>query len=386
MKKDSKIYVAGGTGLVGSAIIRKLKEKGYKNIISTYHNRKPIDSDVKWFQIDLTNQEQVEQFFKQENPEYVFLAAAKVGGIWANNVYRADFIYQNLQIQNNVIHNAYKYKVKKLLFLGSTCIYPKECPQPIKEEYLLTAPLEYTNEPYAIAKIAGIKMCESYNLQYGTNFISVMPTNLYGYYDNFDLEKSHVLPALIRKMHLGKALENNDWKEIRKDLNKNPIENINGDAKEEEILNIFEKYGIKKTNNNVQVEIWGTGKPKREFLWSDDMADACVYLMEKIDFVDIVKQMYPDIDKEKIRLSYTNTEIRNTHINIGTGKDILIKDLAYLIKDIVGFKGELFFNTTKPDGTMRKVTDVSKLHSLGWKRKIELEEGIKKLYDWYLNT
>jgi GDP-L-fucose synthase len=384
MERNSKIYVAGGTGLVGSAIIRKLKEKGYKNIISTYHNRKPIDEDVKWFKLDLTNQNQVEGFFKTEKPEYVFLAAAKVGGIWANNVYRADFIYQNLQIQNNIIHQSFLNNVKKLLFLGSTCIYPKNCPQPIKEEYLLTAPLEYTNEPYAVAKIAGIKMCESYNLQYGTNFLSVMPTNLYGYYDNFDLEKSHVLPALIRKVHLGKALEEGNWEEIRKDLDKNPIENINGKASKEEILDILSKYGVKKEDNKVQVEIWGTGKPKREFLWSDDMADACVYLMENIDFIDVVKWEYPDIDKEKLRLSYTNREIRNTHINIGTGKDISIKDLASLIKEIVGFKGNLYFNSSKPDGTMRKVTDVSKLHSLGWKHKVELEEGIKKLYEWYL--
>ena len=413
MKKTSKIYVAGGTGLVGSAIIRKLKEKGYNNIISTYYNRKPVDKDVKWFKIDLTNQQQVEEFFRKEKPKYVFLAAAKVGGIWANNVYRADFIYQNLQIQNNVIYNAYKYGVKKLLFLGSTCIYPKNCPQPIKEEYLLTAPLEYTNEPYAIAKIAGIKMCESFNLQYGTNFISVMPTNLYGYNDNFDLETSHVLPALIRKMHLGKLLENNDWEGISKDLDKNPIEGVNGKVNKEKILEILEKYGIKivsskklvvssenKKNTNsslspinstlltthsVQVEIWGTGKPKREFLWSDDMADACVYLMENVDFIDIVKQMYPELDKEKLRLSYTNIEIRNTHINIGTGEDISIEDLAFLVKEIVGFKGELYFNTDKPDGTMRKVTDVSKLHSLGWKHKERLEKGIKKLYEWYKN-
>ncbi len=386
LSKNSKIYVAGGTGLVGSAIIRNLKKKGYKNIISTYRNRKPIDDDVKWFKLDLTNQKQVEDFFKKEKPEYVFLAAAKVGGIWANNVYRADFIYQNLQIQNNVIHQSYLNGVKKLLFLGSTCIYPKNCPQPIKEEYLLTAPLEYTNEPYAIAKIAGIKICESYNLQYGTNFLSVMPTNLYGYYDNFDLEKSHVLPALIRKMYLGKALEEDNWEEIRKDLNENPIEGITGNNSKEEILDILGKYGITKDNNTVQVEIWGTGKPMREFLWSDDMADACIYIMENINFIDVVKHIYPEIDNEKLRLSYTNTEIRNTHINIGTGKDISIKDLAYLIKNIVNFNGNLFFNTSKPDGTMRKVTDVSKLHSLGWRHKVELEEGIKKLYDWYVNS
>lgn len=386
MNKNSKIYVAGHKGLVGSAILRKLKEKGYSNLIYKTHK-----------ELDLTDQLAVEEFFKTQKPEYVFLAAAKVGGILANNKYRADFIYQNLQIQNNVIHYAYKYGVKKLLFLGSTCIYPKNCPQPIKEEYLLTGELEYTNEPYAIAKIAGIKMCESYNLQYKTNFISVMPTNLYGINDNFDLEKSHVLPALIRKIHLGKALEDGNWEIIRKDLNKLPIEGIDGNASEEEILNILEKYGIKivsseqlvvssnkkeklpttnyplQTTNSVKIEIWGSGKPKREFLFSDDMADACVFLMEKIDFEDI------------INLSSTKSlnEIRNTHINIGTGKDISIKELANLIKKIINFKGDFFYNTNKPDGTMRKVTDVTKLNSLGWRHKVELEDGIKIMYEWY---
>ncbi len=385
MEKSSKIYVAGGTGLVGSAIIRKLKENGYKNIVSTYHNRKPVDKEVRWFKVDLTNQNQVIEFFSREKPEYVFLAAAKVGGIWANNVYRADFIYENLQIQNNVIYQSFKHGVKKLLFLGSTCIYPKNCPQPIKEEYLLTAPLEYTNEPYAIAKIAGMKMCESFNLQYGTNFISVMPTNLYGYYDNFDLEKSHVLPALIRKMHLGKALEEENWEEIRRDLDKNPIESVNGKSSKEEILSILSKYGIRRKGKEIQVEIWGTGKPRREFLWSDDMADACVFLMESVDFSDIVKLIFPDIDKKRIRLSYTNVEIRNTHINIGTGEDVSIKELANLIKEIVGFNGELYFNTEKPDGTLRKVTDVSRLNNLGWRYKTTLEEGIQKLYRWYVS-
>ena len=389
MNKNSKIYVAGGTGLVGSAIIRKLKEKGYENIISTYHNRKPTENGVKWIKVNLLNSVEVEEFFKKEKPEFVFLAAAKVGGIVANNIYRADFIYENLQIQNNVIYNAYRYNVKKLMFLGSTCIYPKNCPQPIKEEYLLTDELEYTNEPYAIAKIAGIKMCESFNLQYGTNFISVMPTNLYGENDNFDLEKSHVLPALIRKTHLGKALEEDNWEEIRKDLDKNPIEGIDGKANEKEILQILEKYGIKKGH----IEIWGSGKPMREFLYSDDMADACVYLMEKIDFKDIIESvkcyelsaMNENLNTSHLAPStneYSN-EVRNTHINIGTGKDISIKDLAYLIKDIIGYKGDFYFNTSKPDGTMRKVTDVFKLHSLGWRHKIELEEGIKKVYEWY---
>ncbi len=367
MTENSKIVVFGVTGLVGSAIIRKLIEKGYTNIIGTYHNRKPNISTIH-IKINLLDSIAVQELFEQHKPEFVFLAAAKVGGIIANNTYRADFIYENLQIQNNIIHNAYKYNVKKFMFLGSTCIYPKNCPQPIKEEYLLTGELEYTNEPYAIAKIAGIKMCESFNLQYGTNFISVMPTNLYGENDNFDLEKSHVLPALIKKIYLGKCLEEGNLDKIRKDLDKNPIECIDGKSSEKDILNILEKYGITKG----QIEIWGSGKPKREFLYSDDMADACVYLMENIDFKDIIQK-----DNSKFN------EVLNTHINIGTGKDISIKDLAYLIKDIIGYKGEFYFNISKPDGTMRKVTDVSKLHSLGWKHKIELEDGIRKIFEWY---
>jgi len=397
VNKNSKIYVAGGTGLVGSAIIKKLLEKGYSNIVSTYHSRKPQvkgSENIRWVKVDLTDQNQVKEFFTKEKPEYVFLAAAKVGGILANNIYRAEFIYQNLQIQNNVIHQSYLNGVKKLLFLGSTCIYPRNCPQPIKEEYLLTGELEYTNEPYAIAKIAGIKMCESYNLQYGTNFISVMPTNLYGYNDNFDLEKSHVLPALLRKMHLAKALEEGNWEEIRRDLNKLPIEGVTGKNSKEEILRILEKYGIKSITRHsslvTQVEVWGTGKPRREFLWSEDMADACVFLMENIDFWDIVKLIKPELPDIKntsclpISFVMEGKEIRNTHLNIGTGEDISIKELAYLIKDIVGFKGEIYFNTSKPDGTPRKVTDVSRLHSLGWRHKISLEEGIKKLYEWYV--
>jgi len=394
MNKESLIYVAGGTGLVGSALIRKLKEKGYRNIISTFHRRKPVDNEVKWYQVDLTNQADVERFFSNVKPEYVFLAAAKVGGIIANNVYRADFIYQNLQIQNNIIHQSYLNGVKKLLFLGSTCIYPRNCPQPIKEEYLLTGELEYTNEPYAVAKIAGMKMCESYNLQYGTNFISVMPTNLYGYNDNFDLEKSHVLPALLRKMHLAKALEEDNWEEIKRDLDRLPIEGVTGRNSKEEILKILEKYGIRTVTHCslpvIQVEVWGTGKPKREFLWSEDMADACVFLMENIDFWDIVRLIKPELPDIKntsclpISFVMEGKEIRNTHLNIGTGEDISIKDLAYLMKDIVGFKGEICFDTSKPDGTPRKVTDVSRLHSLGWKHKVSLEEGIKKLYEWYI--
>ena len=401
MNSDSKIYVAGGTGLVGSAIIESLSSKAYTNIIATYRNRLPNESRVtnhalRFEKIDLTEQQAVAKFFKQEKLEYVFLAAGKVGGIVANNTYRADFIYENLMIQNNIIHQSYKNKVKKLLFLGSTCIYPKDAPQPMSEDCLLTDPLEYTNEPYAIAKIAGIKMCESYNLQYGTNFISVMPTNLYGPNDNFDLEKSHVLPALIRKIHLGKALENNDWETIRDDLNKLPIEGIDGKAKEEEILNILSSYGLRLTSTEsrpaVQIEIWGTGKPKREFLWSEDLADACVFLMENRNFKDIIEShltlhesritgssSQPTLNESRI----TNHEIRNTHINIGTGEDISIKELAETIKEIVGFNGELYFNIDKPDGTMKKLTDVSKLHAMGWTHSMKLKDGIQELYTWY---
>ena len=346
MHKNSKIYLAGHRGLVGSAIFKNLKSKGYTNIITRTHK-----------ELDLTNQNDVERFFKQEKPEYVFLAAAKVGGIVANNTYRADFIYENMMIQNNVIHQSHINNVKKLLFLGSTCIYPKHAQQPMEENSLLTDTLEYTNEPYAIAKIAGIKMCESYNLQFNTNFISVMPTNLYGPNDNFDLEKSHVLPALIRKIHLAKLLSNKDYDAVIEDLKVASIE----DARV-----YLKSFGVTEDS----VEIWGSGKPKREFLWSEDMADACVYLMENRDFEDTY-------DKE-------NKEIRNTHINIGTGEDISIENLALLIKKTIGFKGGLFFNTNKPDGTQRKLTDVSKLNNLGWKHSVELSEGINKIYQWYL--
>jgi len=371
MNSDSKIYVAGHNGLAGSAIVKNLTDKGYTNLITRTHT-----------ELELTDQQAVAKFFKQEKHEYVFLAAAKVGGIAANNTYRADFIYENLMIQNNIIHQSYKNKVQKLLFLGSTCVYPKDAPQPMPEDSLLTSPLEYTNEPYAIAKIAGIKLCESYNLQYGTNFISAMPTNLYGPNDSFDLGRSHVLPALIRKIHLGKALENNGWETIRHDLNKLPIEGIDGKAREEEILNILSSYGIRITNHesqitnhesrpDVQVEIWGTGKPGREFLWSEDLADACVFLMENRNFKDIIESQL------------TNHEIRNTHINIGTSEDISIKELAETIKEIVGFNGELYFNTDKPDGTMKKLTDVSKLHALGWTHSMKLTDGIQQIYDLY---
>lgn len=359
MKKDSKIYIAGHRGLVGSAILKNLQAKGYTNFVTRTHA-----------ELDLTNTHEVEQFFTTERPDYVFLAAAKVGGIVANNTYRADFIYDNLMIQNNVIHQSYISGVKKLIFLGSTCIYPKNCPQPMKEEYLLTGPLEYTNEPYAIAKIAGIKMCESYNIQYGTNFISVMPTNLYGPNDNFDFEKSHVLPALVRKMLLGKALEEQNWEVLRKDLQKLPIEGVDDKASNDEILSILSKYGIRVSEKSVKIEVWGSGKPQREFLWSEDMADACVFLMENRNFTDMV----PD-----------KTEVINTHINIGTGTDIAIKDLAELVKRTVGFKGDLYFNTEKPDGTLRKLTDSSKLHELGWRHRMELEQGIPSILDWYTN-
>ena len=359
MYKNSKIYVAGHRGLVGSAIINNLTKRGYTNLVFKKHS-----------ELDLTDSNEVRDFFEIEKPEYVILAAAKVGGIVANNTYRADFIYENLMIQNNVIHQSYLNGVKKLLFLGSTCIYPKNCPQPMKEDYLLTDTLEYTNEPYAIAKIAGIKMCESYNLQYGTNFISVMPTNLYGPNDNFDLEKSHVLPALIRKIHLGKALEENNWKTINDDLNRLPIEGVDGKSGQISILKILGKYGItQNTDGSMKVEIWGSGNPMREFLWSEDMADACVFLIENRDFKDTILE---------------GKEVRNTHINIGTGEDISIKNLANLIKNTIGYRGDFVYNTSKPDGTLKKLTDVTKLSNLGWKANITLSSGIEKLFDWYL--
>lgn len=323
MEKNSKIYIAGHRGLVGSAIVSNLTARGYTNLIFRTHS-----------ELDLLDQRAVAEFFATQKPEYVFLAAAKVGGIVANNTYRADFIYENLMIQNNIIHQSYLNNVTKLMFLGSTCIYPKNAPQPMPEDCLLTDTLEYTNEPYAIAKIAGIKMCESYNLQYGTNYISVMPTNLYGIGDNFDLHTSHVLPALLRKVHEAKLA------------------------------------------NSPSVEIWGSGKPRREFMYNDDMADACIYLMENRDFQDLTRHSREN--------GNPSPEIRNTHINIGTGEDISIADLAQLIKNIVGYTGELVYNTSKPDGTMVKLTDPSKLHALGWKHKVQLEEGIRRVYAWYL--
>ena len=364
MKKESKIYIAGHHGLVGSAIWRDLQAKGYSNLIGRTHK-----------ELDLLDGAAVKAFFDEEQPEYVVLAAAFVGGIMANSIYRADFIYNNLQIQQNVIGESYRHGVKKLLFLGSTCIYPREAPQPMTEDVLLTSALEYTNEPYAIAKIAGLKMCESFNLQYGTNFIAVMPTNLYGPNDNFNLETSHVLPAIIRKVHLAKCLMQNDWLSIRADFDRYPVEGITGKASESLICEKLSKYGIRKVaSGSTEVEIWGTGKPLREFLWSEDMAAACVYLMENINFEDV----------KKISVTKGSKEIRNCHINIGTGTEITIKELANLIAQKVGFNGQIVFNTEKPDGTMRKLTDPSKLHDLGWKHTIDIEEGISRLYQWYL--
>lgn len=356
MNLDNKIYIAGHRGLVGSAIWKQLKSKGYTNLIGKTSS-----------ELNLMDAVATQKFFEEEKPEYVFLAAAHVGGIMANNTYRADFIYNNLQIQQNVIYNAYKFGVKKLLFLGSTCIYPKEATQPINEDELLTNVLEYTNEPYAIAKIAGIKLCESFNIQYGTNFISVMPTNLYGPNDNFDLEKSHVLPAMIRKIFLSKCLMDNNIELLKKDFNKRPVEGINGEHSLEEIKAILSKYGVYED----RVELWGTGKPMREFLWSEDMADACIYVMQNVDFKDLI------IDKR---------EIRNTHINIGTGSDLTIKDLSSLIARIIDYKGSISFDSSKPDGTMKKLTDPSKLNGLGWKHQIEIEEGVKQIRDWYLKN
>lgn len=355
MDKNAKIYVAGHRGLVGSAIWNNLKAKGYTNLMGRTHR-----------ELNLLDGAAVKAFFDAEQPEYVILAAAKVGGIMANNVYRADFIADNLQIQQHVIGESFRHGVKKLLFLGSTCIYPRDAAQPMKEEALLTGPLEYTNEPYAIAKIAGLKMCESYNLQYGTNYIAVMPTNLYGPNDNFDLEKSHVLPAMIRKIHLGDCLLQGDWTALRKDLDRLPVEGVSGQSDQRDILDKLAKYGI----HDSFVELWGTGKPLREFLWSEEMADASVFIMEKVDFAD---------------LKGTNPEVRNCHINIGTGKEISIGEAAQLIAQRVGYKGEIRFNADKPDGTMRKLTDVSKLNALGWRHQIEIQEGIDKMYSWYIS-
>ena len=350
---ETKIYVAGHRGLVGSAIWANLQKRGFTNLVGRSHS-----------ELDLTDAVAVRQFFDEERPEAVILAAAHVGGILANNTYRADFIYDNLQIQQNVIGEAFRHGVRDLLFLGSTCIYPRDAHQPIREEELLTAPLEYTNEPYAIAKIAGLKLCESLNIQYGTNYLAVMPTNLYGYNDNFHLENSHVLPAMIRKIYLADRLQQGDWQAVRADLRKRPVASEDGTADEQTIISLLSRFGISAG----KVSLWGSGRPLREFLWSEEMADACVYIMEHVDFAD---------------LKGSDPDIRNCHINIGTGHEITIGDLARLIVRTVGYGGRLAFDATKPDGTLRKLTDVSKLHALGWHHRIEIDEGVDRIYRWY---
>ena len=395
LDKSSKIYVAGHHGLVGSAIWNNLKRRGYCNLVGRTHS-----------ELDLTDQLAVKRFFDEEQPDAVVLAAAFVGGIMANSLYRADFIMQNMKIQCNVIEQAYKHHVKKLLFLGSTCIYPKNAPQPMKEGALLTSPLEYTNEEYAISKIAGLKMCESYNLQYGTNYIAVMPTNLYGPNDNFHLENSHVMPAMMRKVFLAKLLHENDWEGIRRDMSLRPINptdklraiigegNVDGDCPQDRIEKALAFYGIE----NNKVTLWGDGSPLREFLWSEDMADASVYLLLNVDFKDIIGiDKYSSVfygAKTDGAVNRNNSEgrggaipslgeIRNCHINVGTGKELTINALAELVKKTVGFEGEIVWDKTKPNGTPRKLIDVSKLHSLGWTHKVEIEQGVEMLYKWY---
>ncbi len=366
--QNSKILVAGGTGMVGSAIVRALKKRGFTNITATFFNQKPILQypDVQYYKIDLTNQLQTAQFFALERPEYVFMAAARVGGIEANNTLRAQFIYENLQIQNNVIHYSYLTGVKKLLFLGSSCIYPRESPQPIKEEYLLTGPLEYTNEPYAIAKIAGLKLCESYNIQYGTNFISAMPTNLYGINDNFNLRTSHVLPALLRKFHLARLLEENNTDAIVQDLKAREL-GLESQSIDDSVIEVLKTFGV----TGERVEIWGSGRPRRDLLNVDDAADALIYIMERVDFKD---------------LKGDKTEVRNTHINVGSGTDFSIKELTEIIKEIVGFNGEIVYNTAKPDGMPLKRLDNTRINDLGWYPKINIKDGIREVYKWYLET
>ena len=448
--KENKIYVAGHCGLVGSAIWNNLLSRGYTNLVGRTHK-----------ELDLTDQLAVRRFFDEEQPDAVVLAAAFVGGIMANSLYRADFIMMNMKIQCNVISEAYAHGVKKLLFLGSTCIYPKLAPQPMKEDALLTSPLEYTNEEYAIAKIAGLKMCESYNLQYGTNYIAVMPTNLYGPNDNFHLENSHVLPAMMRKIYLAKLIHDNDWESIIKDLNKRPVEDItdiglltntdltnltdiNHNSKKpfnpsdscsknndypfnpsdpcsknnnypynpsdpcsknnhpcssikENVLRVLAKFGIFDN----KVLLWGSGNPLREFLWSEDMADACVHLLLNVNFSDIIGiEKYSSVSYGTSTKGIVDRnasegrggaipslgEIRNCHINVGTGKEISIRALAELVARTVGFDGTIEFDASKPDGTPRKLTDVTKLHSLGWHHQVDIEEGVQRLFDWYRST
>lgn len=398
LDKNSKIYVAGHHGLVGSAIWNNLKSRGYNNLIGRGHH-----------ELDLTDQYAVEKFFDEERPDAVVLAAAFVGGIIANSLYRADFIMQNMKIQCNVISNAYSHGVKKLLFLGSTCIYPKNAPQPMKEEALLTSPLEYTNEEYAIAKIAGLKMCESYNLQYGTNYIAVMPTNLYGPNDNFHLENSHVMPAMMRKIYLAKLIHDNDWDEIRVDMDKRPINptdklcaiigegNVDGTNDKDRILKALAFYGIEDN----KVTLWGDGSPLREFLWSEDMADASVHVLLNVDFKDIIGiEKYSSVfygAKINGAVDRNNSEgrggalpklgeIRNCHINVGTGKELTIKELANLVVKTVGFEGDVIWDDSKPNGTPCKLIDVEKLHRLGWTHKVEIEAGVERLYEWYRDS
>jgi GDP-L-fucose synthase len=434
LSKESKIYVAGHNGLVGSAIWNNLLQRGYTNLVGRSHK-----------ELDLTDQVAVKRFFDEEQPDAVVLAAAFVGGIMANMLYRADFIMMNMKIQCNVISEAYAHGVKKLLFLGSTCIYPKNAPQPMKEDCLLTSPLEYTNEEYAIAKIAGLKMCESYNLQYGTNYIAVMPTNLYGPNDNFHLENSHVMPAMMRKIYLAKLIHEGAWDKIAIDMNKRPVEGVTGEgltntnltnntnkidssdsgnscsskdnpchpcnpcsSKEKftdsqildnrkKALDVLGKYGI----SDNKVVLWGTGKPLREFLWSEDMADASVHVLLNVDFSDIIGiEKYSSVhygvaadgvvdrNHSTGRGGYIPSlgEIRNCHINVGTGKELTIRELSQLVVKAVGFEGTVEFDASKPDGTMRKLIDVSKLHSLGWHHHIEIEEGVQRLFDWYKSS
>ena len=395
LNKDSKIYIAGHKGLVGSAIWRNLEQRGYRNLVGRSHR-----------ELDLTDQIAVRNFFDSERPDAVVLAAAFVGGIMANSIYRADFIMQNMKMQCNVIENAYLHGVKKLLFLGSTCIYPKAAPQPMKEDALLTSPLEYTNEEYAIAKIAGLKMCESYNLQYGTNYIAVMPTNLYGPNDNFHLENSHVMPAMMRKIYLAKLIHNGDWEAIKTDMNKRPINptdalrsiigesNVDGNNPQERILKALAFYGIADN----KVTLWGDGSPLREFLWSEDMADASVHVLLHVDFKDIIGiEKYSSVfygSKVDGAVDRNNSEgrggaipalgeIRNCHINVGSGKELTIKDLATKVAKAVDFTGTIVWDATKPNGTPRKLIDVEKLHRLGWHHKVDIDEGISRLYQWY---
>ena len=390
LDKGAKIYVAGHHGLVGSAIWDNLQQRGYTNLVGRSHS-----------ELDLLDGAAVKAFFDEQRPDAVVLAAAHVGGIMANLQYRADFIWQNLQIQQNVIWESFRHGVQKLLFLGSTCIYPREAPQPMKEDCLLTSPLEYTNEPYAIAKIAGLKMCESFNIQYGTNYIAVMPTNLYGPNDNFHLENSHVLPAMIRKIYLAKCLNEGNWDAVRKDIRLRPVTAkaadvgktvsegaasfidrglevqegrfiVDGGSSSRDILSVLAHYGITPD----AVTLWGTGRPMREFLWSEEMADASVHVLLNVDFKDTYDASARNADGI--------TEIRNCHINVGTGKELSIKEVAEKVMKETGFTGELRWDASKPDGTLRKLTDVSRLHSLGWHHRIEIDEGIHRLYQWYL--